>query len=69
MIHFLNITIQNKGGDDFRAFLEWTDSETMSLYEIRGYDDTPGKAADDAYARYTEDCWLHSNWIKSNWSN
>jgi hypothetical protein len=62
MIHFLNITIQNKSGDDFRAFLEWANSETMSLYEIRGYGDTPGKAADDAYARYMEDREYYSNY-------
>ena len=62
MIQFLNITIQNKGGDDFRAFLEWTDSETMCIYEIRGYGDTPGKAADDAYARYMEDPEYYSNY-------
>jgi hypothetical protein len=65
MIHFLNITIQNKGGDDFRAFLEWgskADSETMCLYEIRGYGDTPSKAADDAYAKYMEDREYYSNY-------
>lgn len=56
MIHFLNITIQEKGkGDDYRAFLDWADDETMTVYQIRGYGDTPGKAADDAYARYEED--------------
>jgi hypothetical protein len=60
MIHFLNITIQMKSGDDFRAFLEWADDETMCLYGIRGYGDTPGKAADNAYARYMEDREFYS---------
>lgn len=55
MIHFLKITIQEKCKDDYRAFLEWADSDTMMCYEIRGYGDTPGKAADDAYARFIED--------------
>jgi hypothetical protein len=55
MIHFLNITVQCKGGDDFRAFLDWADSDTMTSYQLRGYGDTPGKAADDAWARYNED--------------
>jgi hypothetical protein len=55
MIHFLNINIQCKGGDDFRAFLDWADDESMTLYELRGYGNTPGKAADDAWTRYNED--------------
>lgn len=55
MIHFLNITIQRKGGDDFRAFLDWADSETMTQYQLRGYGDTPGRAADDAWAKYERD--------------
>ncbi len=56
MIHFLKITIQEKGaGEDYRAFLDWADSEENMVYQIRGYGDTPGKAADDAYAKYIED--------------
>ncbi len=56
MIHFLKITIQEKSKDeDYRAFLDWADSETMMVYQIRGYGDTPGKAADDAYAKYEKD--------------
>jgi hypothetical protein len=63
MIHFLRITIQEKGNNDFRAFLEWADRKTMSLYEIRGYGDTPGKAADNAYAEYIEDREFYSDYI------
>jgi hypothetical protein len=55
MIHFLGITIQCKGKDDFRAFLDWADSDTMTQYQLRGYGDTPGKAADNAWSRYQED--------------
>lgn len=56
MIHFLKITIQEKSKDeDYRAFLDWADSESMMVYQIRGYGDTPGKAADNAYAKYEED--------------
>jgi hypothetical protein len=56
MIHFLKITVQEKGrGEDYRAFLDWADSETMTVYQIRGYGSTPGQAADDAYAKYDED--------------
>ena len=61
MISFLKITIHEKGkGDDYRAFLDFADRETMTVYQIRGYGDTPGKAADDAYARYeSEDRYDH----------
>ena len=56
MIHFLHITVQEKGrGEDYRAFLDWADSETMMCYQIRGYGSTPGQAADHAYAKYKED--------------
>ena len=55
MIHFLNITIQSKGVDDFRSFLDWADSDTMTRYQLRGYGDTPGKSADDAWTKYHED--------------
>lgn len=58
MIHFLNITITQKGADvdkDWRAFLDWVDSETMTRYQLRGYGETPGEAADDAWQRYNTD--------------
>ena len=55
MIIFLNITVQCKGGDDFRSFLEWADAAIMVKYKLRGYGDTPGKAADDAWTRFNED--------------
>lgn len=54
-IHFLNITIQCKGTDDFRSFLNWADSETMKLYQLRGYGSTPGEAADNAWSKYVDD--------------
>lgn len=52
MIHFLNITIQCKSNDDWRAFLHWADSSTMTRYELRGYGTTPAEAADDAWKNY-----------------
>jgi hypothetical protein len=54
MIHFLDITIQCKGSNDFRAFLDWADDQLMMRYQLRGYGSTPGQAADDAWRRYTE---------------
>lgn len=55
MIHFQKITVQEKGVGDYRAFLDWADSDKMMVFQIRGYGLTPGQAADDAYAKYRED--------------
>ena len=38
------------------------DSSTNTLYHIRGYGDTPGKAADDAYAKWLEDPEVHAEY-------
>ncbi len=62
MKHFLGIAINEKSQEDYRAFLEWGDSETMLRYQIRGYGDTPGKAADDAYAKWLEDPEVHAEY-------
>jgi hypothetical protein len=53
MIHFLNITLQAKDTTcDWRAFLDFADSETMTVYQIRGYGSNPGEAANDAWKKY-----------------
>ena len=53
MIHFISIEVQEKIKDeDYRAFLTFEDSKTMTVYQICGYGETPGKAADYAYASY-----------------
>jgi hypothetical protein len=58
MIHFLNITLQAKSEkEDWRAFLDWADRDTMKRYQLRGYGATPGEAADDAWRRFNEDKW------------
>lgn len=67
MIHFLCITVQQKGADvdkDWRAFLDWADSETMTRYQLRGYGETPGEAADDAWQKYKtdRDFFVDSSW-------
>lgn len=64
MIHFLNITLQQKSKNDWRAFLDWADSDTMSRYQLRGYGSTPGEAADDAYAKYNgnRDAYVEDSW-------
>ena len=55
MIHFLKMTIHAKGSYDFRAFLDWADDKSMTAYQLRGYGETPGKAADDAWKKYNKD--------------
>lgn len=55
MIHFLNITIQQKSDNDWRSFLDWADSTTMTRYQLRGYGSSPSEAADDAWTKYTQD--------------
>lgn len=65
MIHFLNITLQAKSEvDDWRAFLDWADKETMTVYQLRGYGNTPGAAADDAWRKYKEDrdAYIEGSW-------
>ena len=65
MIHFLQIVIQSKASDDWRAFLQYADSDEMMVYEIRGYGSTPGTAADDAYAKYNDD---PESYIADSWA-
>jgi hypothetical protein len=65
MIHFLKITIQQKSTDDWRAFLDWADSDTMTVFQLRGYGASPGAAADDAWCRYSED---RDYYIEDYWS-
>jgi hypothetical protein len=64
MIHFLKITVQQKARDDYRAFLDWGDDQEMMVYQIRGYGDTPGKAADDAYRKFQQDPERH---VEGGW--
>ena len=66
MIHFLNITIQCKAADDWRSFLDWADSSNMLRYQLRGYGETPGTAADSAWNRFNEDRNLFSD-IEGDW--
>lgn len=65
MIHFLKITLQAKSTtEDWRAFLDWADSDTMTVYQLRGYGSTPGQAAEDAWASYNEDrdAYITDSW-------
>lgn len=65
MIYFLQITIQSKATDDFRAFLDWADRDTMTVYQLRGYGATPVQATEDAWLKYNSpDRDLH---IQDSW--
>lgn len=64
-IVFLNITIQEKGiNEDYRAFLDWADRDTMTRFQLRGYGSTPGQAADDAWKKFNED---RDFYIEDSW--
>lgn len=65
MIHFLQITLQAKSiNEDWRAFLDWADSDTMQVYQLRGYGSTPSEAANDAWTKYNEcrDLFITDSW-------
>ena len=65
MIHFLNITLQAKDPNcDWRAFLDWADSDTMTVYQLRGYGSTPGEAADNAWSKYNDN---RDDYIEDSW--
>lgn len=49
MIHFLNITLQaNSEVENQRAFLDWADRETNTVYQPCRYGTIPVEAADNA---------------------
>ena len=65
MIHFLQITLQAKSEqEDWRAFLEWADRDSMMVYQLRGYGATPGAAAENAWLKYNED---RDSYIEDSW--
>jgi hypothetical protein len=51
---FIQMTIQSKASNDFRAFLACTDSNGIE-WEIRGYGKTPVEASENAWKKYSED--------------
>lgn len=65
MIHFLKITVQEKiKGKDYIAFIDWADVKTMTVYQLRGYGNTPNNAADDAYVKFETD---RNSYIEDQW--
>lgn len=55
----IEIRVWEKSPGDWRSQLEWED-EYFMRYGIRGYGDTPGKAADNAFAKWQENAVVHS---------
>lgn len=49
-----SIAVDQKSPGDWRAFLEWVDYDDKMIYTLRGYGDSPGKAADDAWRKFSE---------------
>jgi hypothetical protein len=65
MIHFLNITLQAKDpACDWRAFLDWADTDNMTVYQLRGYGTDPGAAAADAWNKFNGD---RNAYIEGKW--
>lgn len=50
---FIQMTIQSKASNDFRAFLTCNDSTGIE-WEIRGYGKTPVEASENAWKKYSE---------------
>lgn len=51
---FINIQLEEKNENEWRAFLRFIDYEENLILGIRGYGSSPGEAADDAWADYQE---------------
>lgn len=64
MIHFLQITIQQKSTDDWRSFLDWADDSVNEVYQLRGYGSTPEESAKSAWDRYNigRDLFITDSW-------
>ena len=65
MIHFLKITVQSKGTDDFRSFLDFADSEEMMVYQIRAQGATPTEAVDQVWKYFNSedrDFFIEDSW-------
>ena len=63
---FLQIIVRAKSelDNDWRAFLQFADTDAMMVHEIRGYGRTHCEALTDAWNKfsddaelYSEDCW------------
>ena len=65
--HFVQIIVQCKASDDWRAFLIYQDIsfgfKGVVNYEIRGYGTNAVEATEDVWAKYEDDeyCELFSN--------
>jgi hypothetical protein len=54
-VSFLEMIIEEKCCNDWRAFLSFYSTETNVVYRLRGYGSTPGEAADDAWKTFNDE--------------
>lgn len=54
MKRFIQLVVQSKSSDDYRAFV-YCDDSTGARWEIRGYGTTALAAAEDGMARFDTD--------------
>lgn len=54
-IRFLQTVLEQKGRGEWRAFLEFVDVETNTIYRLREYGTTAGEAADKAWNSFLDD--------------
>jgi hypothetical protein len=53
-VEFIQLTVQEKGPEDFRAFVYYKESVCSDTYELRGYGSSVLAACDDAMSRFFE---------------
>lgn len=54
-MYFIQLAVQQKGEDDYRAFLYYKENfDSPEEHEIRGYGNSIRRAADDAINKYSE---------------
>jgi hypothetical protein len=54
-IRFLQTVLEQKGHGEWRAFLEFVDVETNTIYRLRDYGTTAGEAADKAWNSFLDE--------------
>jgi hypothetical protein len=59
---FLQLVVQEKSSNDYRAFLTWRDVDSDGIFELRGYGKDGALAAADAWHKFVTDAEFHSYW-------
>lgn len=53
-VEFIQLTVQENGPEDFRAFVYYKASRVTGTHELRGYGSSVLAACDDAMSRFSE---------------